>query len=83
VLGFLAFISGDGAVRVLAVGKPPPDDSTGYILVESYAFEAKPPNTVCSALTWLSSTRLAVGCANGCVAIWDIAESLQSPKPNP
>ncbi|USW55743.1 Putative WD40/YVTN repeat-like-containing domain superfamily [Septoria linicola] len=83
VLGFLAFISADGGVRVLAVGKPPPDSSTGYVLVEKFAFEAKPPNTVCSALTWLSSTRLAVACANGCVGIWDVAESLQSPKANP
>lgn len=83
VLGFLAFISGDGAVRVIAVGRTPSDDSTGYVLVEKYAFEARPPNTMCSAITWLSSTRLAVACANGCLGVWDIAESLKSPNPNP
>ena len=83
VLGCLAFISGDGAIRVMAVGRPPSDNSTGHVLVETCAFEARPPNTVCSAFTWLSSTRLAVACANGCVGVWDIADSLKSSKPNP
>ncbi|CAK1360640.1 hypothetical protein CB0940_06657 [Cercospora beticola] len=83
VMGFIAFISGDGAARVLGVGKPPADDSTGYVLVEKCAFEVRPPNTVCSGLTWISSTRMAVACANGCVGIWDIAVSLRSSKENP
>ncbi|KAF2208091.1 hypothetical protein CERZMDRAFT_49997 [Cercospora zeae-maydis SCOH1-5] len=82
VLGFLAFVSGDGAVRVLGVGKPPADDSTGYVLVEKCAFEVRPPNTVFTSLAWLSSTRIAVSCANGCVGVWDIAQSLQSSKEN-
>ncbi|MCJ1384355.1 hypothetical protein MMC17_007471 [Xylographa soralifera] len=42
------------------------------------AFESRPPDTVCTCLTWLSATELAVGCANGFVTIWDIAESILS-----
>lgn len=43
--------------------------------VLSPAFSAKPPSTVCSCVTWLSPSDIAVGCANGFVAIWNIASS--------
>lgn len=38
------------------------------------AFQARPPNTLCTCVTWLSATDIAVGCANGFLAIWDISE---------
>lgn len=41
------------------------------------AFEAFVPNTLCTCATWLSATDIAVGCANGFLAIWDI--STKSP----
>ena len=36
------------------------------------AFEARPPETLCTCVTWLSPTDLAVGCANGYLAVWNI-----------
>lgn len=37
------------------------------------AFEGKIPSTLCTCLSWLSSSHIAVGTANGYVAIWNIA----------
>lgn len=48
----------------------------GTVKYEGAAFEVKPPNTICTCLTWLSATDLAVGCANGFVAIWDLADAI-------
>ena len=36
------------------------------------AFQARPPNTLCTCITWLSATDIAVGSAHGFLAIWDI-----------
>lgn len=41
-------------------------------------FEAIPPSTVCTAVTWLSPSDIAVGCANGFVAAWNIASAAES-----
>jgi transcription factor C subunit 6 len=82
-LGTLAGVWADGALRVLDVfvrGKD--SDETEYELLESAAFTAQPPNTICTCLTWLSSTSVIAGCANGCVGIWNIPSSLQSASTN-
>lgn len=42
-------------------------------------FEAKPPSTLCTCLTWLSPSDIAVGCADGFVAIWNIAPTQSTP----
>lgn len=42
------------------------------VKLETPAFEAKPPQTLCTCLTWLSPSDIATGCANGFVAIWNI-----------
>ena len=42
------------------------------------AFAARPPNTICTCLSWISATELAVGHANGFVAVWDIADHIVS-----
>ncbi|KAF2167671.1 hypothetical protein M409DRAFT_65806 [Zasmidium cellare ATCC 36951] len=81
-LGLLACVSSDGAIRVLDVPPPGKDARTSNLLVEDFAFECRPPDTVCTALTWISSSRLAAACANGFVAIWDLNEALQSGKTN-
>ena len=44
------------------------------------AFASKPPGTICTCLTWLSSTSIVAGCANGSVAIWNIAISILQAK---
>ncbi|KAK7614788.1 WD40-repeat-containing domain protein [Phyllosticta paracitricarpa] len=78
-LGLLAGIWGDGKVRVLDV-KYPNSASTQYIHITKAAFESRPPDTVCTSVTWLSSNQIAVSCANGSMAVWDISESLLSSE---
>lgn len=77
-LGLLAGIWGDGIVRVLDVPLPDNSADTKYLAIDQAAFFSKPPETVCTCITWLSASRLAAGCANGHVAIWDISEALDS-----
>ena len=76
-LGILAGIWADGALRVLDVFVQEKDiDETEYELVKFAAFTAQPPNTICTCLTWLSSTSIIAGCANGCIGVWHIPSSL-------
>ncbi|MCJ1286954.1 hypothetical protein MMC26_006301 [Xylographa opegraphella] len=81
-VGLLAGVWSDGYVRVLDIHlETAPSSPSIYGPIVKYqgaAFESRPPDTVCTCLTWLSATELAVGCANGFVAIWDIAESILS-----
>ena len=48
---------------------------TRIVLYQSAAFEAKPSDTICTCLGWLSNKNLAVGFANGHVAIYDISRT--------
>jgi transcription factor C subunit 6 len=79
-LGLLAGVWGDGGLRVLDLADSPEASSTEYLRVDRAAFEAHPPNTVFTCLSWLSSTRIGAGCANGCVAVFDVSKSLLSPN---
>ena len=81
-VGFLAGIWSDGAVRLLHVPLPSAVKETTYIHISQAAFESRPPGTVCTCLTWISSTRLAAGCANGCIAVWDLPSSLNISSGN-
>ncbi|KAK3686495.1 hypothetical protein LTR37_019742 [Vermiconidia calcicola] len=83
VLGLLAGIWADGSIRVLHVSSGSQNPGDRYIYVEKAAFESRPPNTVCTCLTWVSSSRIAAGCANGCVAIWDLPAALPTTSSNP
>jgi len=80
-LGLMAGIWLDGYVRVLDIDMP--DEEGAVIRVETAAFEARPPGTVCTAVTWLSASSIAVSCANGSVAIWNIADSIGKKNPRP
>lgn len=82
-LGLLACVSSDGAIRVLDVPAPSNESRTINILIEKFAFQSRPPNTVCTSLTWISSSRVAAACANGFVAVWDIDKALQFANENP
>ncbi|KAI9792797.1 MAG: hypothetical protein M1816_001529 [Peltula sp. TS41687] len=80
----LAGIWGDGKMRLVKVAIPDEDEeeeeaSTRYIKVEKVAFEYCPPDTICACVDWLSASHIAVGCANGFVAIWDLAEHISCP----
>lgn len=87
-LGLLAGVWDDGKARILDLqipnGKP---HETQYIYISKAAFESKPPNTICTCITWLSSSSVAAGCASGYVAIWDVSHAIeqttQSPPTNP
>lgn len=81
-LGLLAFISYDGSLRVLDIDRPS-GDLPSYRELDTFAFESKPPSTVCTCLAWIDSHRIAAGCANGCVAIWNLADCLASSSSNP
>ncbi|KAJ0424134.1 hypothetical protein BJY00DRAFT_277128 [Aspergillus carlsbadensis] len=88
-IGLLAGIYGDGYVRVIDVKMSRDPIRTDFYRVDVPLFEAKPPSTVCTCVTWLSSSDIAVGCANGFVAVWNIAppsvqtqtDSAKSPLP--
>ncbi|KAI9044421.1 transcription factor TFIIIC subunit TFC6 [Aspergillus affinis] len=83
-VGLLAGIWGDGYLRVIDVKLSRNPTKTEFLKVQSPVFEAKAPSTVGTALTWLSPSDIAVGCANGFVAAWSIApiQASQAP-PNP
>ncbi|KAI9797588.1 MAG: hypothetical protein M1825_005970 [Sarcosagium campestre] len=84
-LGLLAGIWGDGKVRVINVLHNRDFSSpTQYIHIRKAVFESCPPSTVCSSLSWLSTSHIGAGCANGFVSIWDISavdSSSLNPRP--
>ncbi|KAI9372665.1 hypothetical protein BJX61DRAFT_542468 [Aspergillus egyptiacus] len=79
-LGLLAGIWGDGCVRVIEVKLTRDPGKAEFYRVDAPIFEAKPPSTVCTCLTWLSPSDIAVGCANGFVAVWSIAPPSIRPR---
>ncbi|KAK2767838.1 hypothetical protein FQN54_003999 [Arachnomyces sp. PD_36] len=72
-LGLLAGIWGDGFVRVLDVQLKKNHEGVEYLNYQTSFFAARPPSTVCTCVTWLSPNDIAVGCANGFVAVWNLA----------
>lgn len=80
-LGLLAVIFGDGALRVLDIFVTTSSvTSTEYTLLTSAAFCTRPPNTVIACMTWISSSSVAAGCANGAFGVWNIASALQTAQ---
>ncbi|KAJ5748990.1 uncharacterized protein N7511_010686 [Penicillium nucicola] len=80
-VGLLAGVWGDGKAKVLDIKLRRGSKATEYIKLQSPAFEAKPPGTICTCVTWMSPSDIAVGCSNGFVAIWNIASSASEPLP--
>lgn len=78
-LGLLASFWGDGAVRVLDVSiSASVDMACEYVRYNGAALAIRPPNTVCSCFTWLSSTGIAVASANGTLGVWHIPSSIKA-----
>ena len=88
-IGLLATISTDGFIRVTDVCVDVESNNpygmmhyflliflTSVVKYEAAVFASKPPDTICTCLTWLSASQLAAGCANGHVAIWDIGKHI-------
>ncbi|KAL8842443.1 MAG: hypothetical protein Q9176_002595 [Flavoplaca citrina] len=87
-IGLLAGVWSDGYVRVLDVCLDQCEaPSTSFVKLTTAAFTAKPPSTLCTCVIWLSPTELAVGCANGYLALWSIypylGPSSSAPFPKP
>ncbi|KAL8716284.1 MAG: hypothetical protein Q9220_000189 [cf. Caloplaca sp. 1 TL-2023] len=82
-IGLLAAVWSDGRVRVLDVhlDHDSPQE-TRYVRYSSAAFTAALPSTLCSSVTWLSPTHLAVGCTNGYLALFSIYPGI-TPQPIP
>lgn len=88
-IGLLAGVWSDGYVRVLDVHLDQGEArQTSFVKFTSAAFTAKPPSTLCTCVIWLSPTDLAVGCANGYLALWSIypypgpSSSASLPRPD-
>ncbi|KAJ5104066.1 hypothetical protein N7532_004595 [Penicillium argentinense] len=79
-IGLLAGVWGDGKVRVLDIKVRRGSRQEEHVKITSPAFEARPPSALCSCVTWLSPSDIAVGCSDGYVAIWSI---LPTPSPDP
>ncbi|KAM0720713.1 hypothetical protein Q7P37_004850 [Cladosporium fusiforme] len=82
-IGLLAGVWGDGGLRVIDLMDQPKTSTTNYIRIEKAAFETHPPDTLFTNLTWTSATRIAAGCANGCIAIFDLDKAASSNIPRP
>jgi len=82
-IGLLAGIWGDGGLRVIDLMDQPEPLTTNYLHMEKAAFESHPPDTLFTSLTWISASRIAAGCANGCVAIFDLSKHSTSGTPRP
>lgn len=82
-IGLLAGIWGDGGLRILDLMDQPEPLATNYLHVEKAAFESHAPDTLFTCVTWISATRIAAGCANGCVAIFDLTKHSSSGSPRP
>ncbi|KAJ5760757.1 hypothetical protein N7520_007913 [Penicillium odoratum] len=81
-IGLLAGVWGDGKVRVLDIKLHQGSSTLKYAKIMSPAFEAIPTSTVCTCLTWLSPSDIAVGCGNGFVAVYSILPcSTSEPQP--
>lgn len=82
-IGLLAGVWGDGGLRVIDLMNQPETSTTKYTRIEKAAFETHPPGTLFTGLTWMSATRIAAGCANGCVAVFDLDKAASSSIPRP
>jgi transcription factor C subunit 6 len=82
-LGLLAGVWSDGAIRVLSISLSQDHSRPRFIHIKQAPFESKPPGTICTCVSWISSTRIAAGCANGCIAVWDVAHAVHPTSSNP
>jgi len=78
-LGLLAGVWLDGHIRILDINIPK-QEGVAYIHLSKAAFDSKPPDTIVTCLTWLSPGSIAAACADGHVAIWNIAQHLDSVR---
>jgi transcription factor C subunit 6 len=81
-LGLLGTVFSDGSLRVFDMPLPKGDsEEVEYIHIEQAAFESRPPESLCTCLTWLSSKSIAAGTADGCGAVWNLPDCLKEAHP--
>ncbi|KAF2135921.1 uncharacterized protein K452DRAFT_259941, partial [Aplosporella prunicola CBS 121167] len=78
-LGLLAGVWGDGKMRVLDI-RYPKSTSTQYIHIKQAAFETRPPDAICTSVTWLSGEHIAAANTDGSIAVWDLTKTLLKPQ---
>ncbi|KAI0747289.1 hypothetical protein BC629DRAFT_1299009 [Irpex lacteus] len=84
-LGLLAGTFEDGSVSIFAVPYPPDvasSDSTDgpiYVKIVEPLVKFELEDTAAWCLDWANSEVIAVGCSNGYVAVFDVAEALLNP----
>ncbi|EIW84695.1 WD40 repeat-like protein [Coniophora puteana RWD-64-598 SS2] len=83
-LGILAACLGDGSLSIWAV--PFPDDVVTpehdrskpvFLKLGEPRMRIEMPETACWSLDWANSEMLAVGCTNGCIAIYDVGNAFK------
>ena len=83
-IGLLALICDDGLARVIDVQLRQNEGTPTVTQAQKYNASAfassNPTGIMCTCLTWLSATDLAVGCSNGDLTVYDICPEA---KPQP
>ncbi|CCG82277.1 Transcription factor tau subunit sfc65 / FY16936)) [Taphrina deformans PYCC 5710] len=80
LLGWLAGVFGDGAVRLWPVDECSSPESPAIRRIHKPAYEFRVPDTQCVKLDWVSETRIAIACANGMYVIWDFLSDPSLPS---
>ncbi|KAI0345393.1 hypothetical protein BDW22DRAFT_1354319 [Trametopsis cervina] len=87
-LGLLAGAFEDGSVSIFAVPFPSDLQRESADAEAPIYIKAKPvarfelEETACWCLDWANSEVIAVGCSNGYIAVFDVAEALKNPDPD-
>lgn len=78
----LASLYSDGGLRVMIIPEFSDGDNSDVLHVTQALIETKAPDTIFTCFTWMSPRRIAAGCANGCVAIFDLQNAIRSDSHN-
>lgn len=83
-LGLLAGVFGDGTIRILSVPRPSSTNhldtvQTEYRYIQTPAYTLSIPDSSFTCFDWLTPSRIAAGCANGMVVIFDLSVSITHP----
>ncbi|WVR07791.1 hypothetical protein IAU60_004834 [Kwoniella sp. DSM 27419] len=80
-LGILAAVQLDGSVSFYAVPHPqfmaPHDEHPLYLQMDQPLLRLEVSDTSAMCLDWLTASRVAVGLANGHIAVWDIYDAIK------
>ncbi|KAK3672961.1 hypothetical protein LTR78_007071 [Recurvomyces mirabilis] len=79
-LGLLAIVPGDSKLRIVDVTSIESGDTVEYRLLRDTSFQMSVKDSLCTCVSWMSPTCIAVGYSDGNVRIWDLDRvTLTSP----